>query len=143
MPDAVAPRPSPAELFRTSVARADTAADTRALGTPHPVAGAGPFTAPDAVAQPGQLFFSSDQMAALEHLGELLVPRIGDRPGSKETNAPKFLEFLISKSPQDRQTLYKNGLDQLNSEATRLHRKAFATLNAEEAKPILKPRRIW
>ena len=98
-----------------------------------------PVTAPDAVAQPGQRFFSGDQMAALEHLGELLVPRIGDRPGSKETNAPKFLEFLISKSPQDRQTLYKNGLDHLNREAARGYRKSFATLNAEEAKPILKP----
>lgn len=98
-----------------------------------------PITVPDAVAQPGQHFFSLDQIAALEHLGDILVPRAGDRPGSKETNAPKFLEFLISQSPQDRRTLYKNGLDHLNNEAVRLYRKAFATLNAEEAKPILKP----
>lgn len=97
------------------------------------------LTVPDAVAQPVDHFFSRDQMAALECLGDILVPRIGDRPGSKETNAPKFLEFLISKSPQDRQMLYKNGLEHLNSEANRLHRKAFATLNAEEAAPILKP----
>jgi len=98
-----------------------------------------PVTAPDAVAQPGQHFFSREQMAALERLGEILVPRAGDRPGSKETNAPKFLEFLISQSPQDRQTLYKNGLDHLNSEASRLYRKAFAALSAEEAAPVLKP----
>ena len=98
-----------------------------------------PVTAPDAVAEPGQHFFSRDQMAALEHLGGILVPRSGERPGSMETNAPKFLEFLISASPQDRQMLYKIGLDHLNSEAARLYRKSFVALNAEEAKPILKP----
>ena len=98
-----------------------------------------PLTAPDAVAQAGQHFFSADQSAALEHLGDILVPRSGDRPGSKETNAPKFLEFLISQSPQDRQTLYKNGLDHLNNEASKLYRRSFAAITPGEAKLILKP----
>ncbi|MEP6540549.1 MAG: gluconate 2-dehydrogenase subunit 3 family protein [Bryobacteraceae bacterium] len=98
-----------------------------------------PLTAPDAVAQPAQHFFSRDQMAALENLGGILVPRSGDRPGSKETKAPKFLEFLISQSPLDRQQLYTNGLDRLNSDASRLYNKSFAALSAQEVKPILKP----
>ncbi len=98
-----------------------------------------PVTAPDAVAQPGQHFFSREQMAALERLGEALVPRTGGRPGSKETNAPRFLEFLLSQSPQDRQMLYKSGLDLLNSEASKLYGKPFAALHAGEANPILKP----
>lgn len=97
------------------------------------------LTAPDAVAQPGQHFFSAEQSAALEHLGDILIPRSGDRPGSKETNAPKFLEFLVSQSPQDRQALYRNGLDHLNSEASKLYGKPFAALTAAEAKPIMKP----
>src|SRR6185295_10106065 len=69
------------------------------------------LTSPDAVAQPGQHFFTREQIAALEHLGDILVPKSGDRPGSQESNAPKFLEFLISQSPADRQTLYRSGLD--------------------------------
>lgn len=97
------------------------------------------LTAPDAVAQPGQRFFSREEMAALEHLGDILVPRIGERPGSKETNAPKFLEFLISQSPQDRQALYRTGLEHLNSEASKRYGKSFAALHAGEAKPILQP----
>jgi hypothetical protein len=97
------------------------------------------LTPPDAVAQPGPHFFSPQQRAALEHLGNILVPKMGDRPGSQEANAPKFLEFLISQSPTDRQTLYKNGLDRLNAEAARLYQKPFAATSAEQAKPILKP----
>jgi hypothetical protein len=98
-----------------------------------------PITSPDAVAQPGQHFFTSDQMAALERLGDILVPKTGDRPGSLESNAPKFLEFLISKSPEDRQVLYKNGLDRLNREAAKLYQKPFAAVSPAEAKPLLRP----
>jgi hypothetical protein len=97
------------------------------------------LTPPDAVASPGEHFFTPDQKAALEHLGDILVPRSGDRPGSRESNAPKFLEFLISQSPADRQTLYRSGLDRLNSESARLYHKPFAAISAEQAQPILKP----
>ncbi len=98
-----------------------------------------PTTAPDLVAQPGQHFFTGDQLAALERLGGILVPSSSGRPGSREANSPKFLEFLLSCSPNDRQTLYRNGLDGLNTEARKLHAKAFADLTAEQAGPILKP----
>src|SRR5215217_3728840 len=72
------------------------------------------LTPPDAVAQPEPRFFTPPQRAALEHLGDILMPKVGDRPGSQEANAPRFLEFLLSQSPADRQALYKNGLDHLN-----------------------------
>ncbi len=97
------------------------------------------LTPPDAVAQPGHHFFTGDQRAALERLGEILVPKIGERPGSRETNAPKFLEFLIAESPQDRQTLYRNGLDRLNNDAQRMYQKPFAAISTDQATPILKP----
>src|SRR3954466_14489865 len=84
------------------------------------------LTPPDAVAQPSPQFFSPEQRNALERLGDILVPKVGDRPGSAEAKAPQFLEFLISQSPADRQKLYKQGLDRLNSEAARLYQKPFA-----------------
>jgi len=97
------------------------------------------ITAPDAVGQPDPHFFTPPQRSALEHLGDLLVPKVGDRPGSREANVARFLEFLISKSPSERRTLYTAGLDRLNSEAARLYQKPFAAISAGEAKPILKP----
>src|SRR5437588_13099315 len=97
------------------------------------------LTPPDAVAQPGPHFFSPEQKAALEHLGDILVRKTGDRPGSRESNTPQFLEFLISQSPASRQASYKNGLDRLNSESARLYGKPFAAISVEQAKPILKP----
>jgi hypothetical protein len=98
-----------------------------------------PLTAPDLVAQPGQHFFTPDQFAALERLGDILVPKLADRPGSREANAAKFIEFLISQSPQDRQSLYRDGLDRLNAEARKLHQKPFAEVSPVQAGPILKP----
>lgn len=95
--------------------------------------------APDAVARPNQQFFSKEQMSALKRLGEILVPKVGDRPGSPEANAAEFLDFLISQSPQDRQMLYRNGLDRLNVDAQKMHEKPFAALSPDQAASILKP----
>src|SRR3954452_12371683 len=68
------------------------------------------LTAPDAVAIAAPHFFTADQRRALERLGDLLVPKSGERPGSIEAKAPAFIEFLISQSPADRQKLYRDGL---------------------------------
>jgi hypothetical protein len=94
---------------------------------------------PDVVAQPVHRYFTPDQYAALEHLGTLLVPKTGERPGAAEADAARFLDFLISQSPEERQTLYKAGLDRLNAEAKKRGAAGFAKVDAEQAASILKP----
>jgi hypothetical protein len=98
-----------------------------------------PVTGPEAVATAKPQFFPASQLAALENLGNLLVPKWGERPGSQESAASQFLDFLISHSPEERKLLYTNGLERLNSEARRIHKKTFAALTASEAAAILKP----
>lgn len=89
--------------------------------------------APDVSALPAQRFFTPLQYGALVKLGDLLVPPFGDRPGSTGAGAPLFLDFLLSKSPADRQKLYRDGLDTLN------RGKPFAKTSNEEAGRLLSP----
>jgi hypothetical protein len=84
-------------------------------------------------------FFSDSQFAALRRLSELLMPAAKGNPGALEAGVPEFLDFLISQSPEDRQRLYREGLDRLGAEAQRLRKKAFSELSAEEADTVLAP----
>lgn len=93
----------------------------------------------DAVADGTPLYFSPPEFAALEKLAELIAPPAGNLPGANQANAASFLDFLISQSPADRQALYCDGLDRLQSEARRRYGAAFEKLEAEQAAAILAP----
>jgi Gluconate 2-dehydrogenase subunit 3 len=94
---------------------------------------------PDAVASGETKFFSREQMATLRQLCELMMPPLKGYPGAMDAGAPEFLDFLISVSPQDRQRMYKSGLDRLDREARQKFGVAFAAVSAEQADALLKP----
>lgn len=97
------------------------------------------LAAADAVGRPVTRFFTPDQFAALRKLGELFAPSFEGRPGAAEADAAEFLDFYISQSAAEIQTLYRNGLDRLNSEARSSQSKPFAEITSAEAAAILKP----
>jgi hypothetical protein len=100
----------------------------------------------DAAAQTTQHYFKAEQFAALEKLGDVLVPPLQGKPGARQAGAPVFLDFLISESPAERQQLYGHGLDGLNAAARKHFAKPFGELDAEQAGTILKPllvARFW
>ena len=100
----------------------------------------------DTTAEGRQLYFSAPQYAALERLGQIMVPAINGKPGASEAGAPLFLDFLISQSPADMQHLYRAGLDGLNANAYKQYRKHFADLDDAQAAAVLKPLmvvRLW
>src|SRR6266542_4944873 len=70
--------------------------------------------APDYVASGVRRFFDADGLSALRRLGEILVPARQNAPGAMEAEAAEFLDFLISQSPADRQSLYRDGTARLN-----------------------------
>jgi hypothetical protein len=99
---------------------------------------------PDAAAAPVARFFDADQFAALIRLCEILVPAVGDLPGAKDAHTAEFLDFLISESPEDRQSLYRAGLDRLNSDARKRFQKTFAGLDSDQADRLLESlRQPW
>jgi hypothetical protein len=100
----------------------------------------------DLAAETTQHFFDAEQFAALQKLGSVLVPPLKGNPGALDAHVPEFLDFLISVSPADRQTLYRNGLDGLNGQAKKKFDKTFSDLETAQADAILRPLlvvRLW
>ncbi len=65
---------------------------------------------PETVAETTLKFFSPAEFAALEKLASQIIPSVGGRAGAIEAGAPRFLDFLLSKSlPKDQQA-YRAGL---------------------------------
>lgn len=99
---------------------------------------------PDVGADPVPRFFTPAQFEALRHLSDILMPAGDGRPGAIEARAPEFLDFLISDSPEDRQRMYRDGLDALNVESSRRFHKDFAATASDEAAVVLAPlNRPW
>lgn len=90
------------------------------------------LSSPDAVAEGSLRFFSASEFQSLQALAKTLVPAANGRPGAIEAEVPQFLDFLLSQSPADRQSLYRQGLSALASHS-------FANLNPAELSKILAP----
>ncbi len=93
----------------------------------------------DLTSEPAPRYFTEAQFATLQKLGALLMPPLKNNPGALEAKAPEFLDFLISVSPGDRQTLYRSGLDMLEQQASQNFQKPFAELDIKQADTILRP----
>ena len=94
-------------------------------------------TGPDQAAEGMPGFFSAPQFAALKRLSSLLMPKTDKAPGALEADAPGFLDFLIGKSPADRQELYRTGLDLLNKHASAKYKMPFGDLDDAQAAAII------
>jgi Gluconate 2-dehydrogenase subunit 3 len=97
------------------------------------------LTQVDLTAETAPHFFSEEQFATLQALGKVMVPPLKGNPGALDAHAPEFLDFLISESPADRQTLYRKGLDGLNGQSKDKFQKPFSALSATEADAVLRP----
>lgn len=94
--------------------------------------------------QPVPLFFATAQMAALRRLSEIIMPVTGNTPGAKEAGAAEFLDFLVGESPVSVRSLYRAGLDALNTRATGKYGRGFAALDNTQADTLLSPlREAW
>ena len=98
-----------------------------------------PLVESNDVAAGGRKFFTAAQFGTLKKLGAVLVPPVKGNIGASDCDAPEFLDFLISVSPADRQTLYRNGLNSLEAAARKQFTKAFTDLDGKQADAILKP----
>ena len=106
--------------------------------TPNPVTNEPPklaTVAAESTATPTPQFFSTTQFQILRHLAALLMPK------SDEAQTPEFLDFLISHSPPQRQSLYRTGLEALDSAAHSRFTRPFAGLNESDAAELLTPLR--
>lgn len=98
----------------------------------------------DSAAETVEQYFTESQFHALERLCDIIAPAVSGMPGALAAGMPAFLDFLISQSPGDVQTRYRNGLDALNQEAQSRYKTDFKGTTASQADEILEPlRRPW
>src|SRR6202021_1081395 len=95
---------------------------------------------PDAVAHTKSYFFTRQQLPTLRQLCEVLMPPLKGAPGAIDAGAPEFLDFLISVSPADRQKLYVDGLNRLDTDARQQFGIPFAAVNPRPADALVRPR---
>jgi hypothetical protein len=93
----------------------------------------------DLTAETRPTFFTDEQLATLAALGRIMMPPLKNNPGAIDAKAPEFLDFLIRVSPEDRQALYRDGLDALNRQSRQRFSKGFMDLNATDAGALLRP----
>ena len=117
---AVPPKPSPAAVEEIPVIEA-TIADSAGVTVPS--------------------FFSHAQLETLRRISDLIVPASNDLPGALAAHAPEFLDFLVCESSEERQTLYREGLDDLNARAGQQFAQPFAKLSSTQADVLLAPLR--
>jgi hypothetical protein len=90
-------------------------------------------TVGDAAADYAPKFFTPAQYGALSRVSVALAP------AALDANTPQFLDFLLSQSPVERQRLYREGLDRLNSRARGSYGKAVADLDDTQVSVLLSP----
>jgi Gluconate 2-dehydrogenase subunit 3 len=100
-----------------------------------------PVVVADEVAATVSTTFNPGQFAALERLGEIIVPAWEGRPGATGAGAAEFLDFLIGCSPKDRVDLYCKGLDALNGQSVQRFGAPFAAISIDQAQALLSPLR--
>ncbi len=101
-------------------------------------------TVAEGLAQSTPRFFTRLQMDTLVRLSDLLLPRIGEKPGAIDAQTPQFLDFLIGVSSESRKKVYTSGLNRLDLESQGKFRKPFAQLDNEQATALVKPwLRTW
>jgi hypothetical protein len=103
-------------------------------------------TEADLTAGPAPHYFTGTQLATLRKLGAVLMPPLKNNPGALDAQAPEFIDFLISVSPEPRQKSYQFGLDQLETRAKSKFGKSFCNLDDSQAGHLLRPlmvARFW
>ncbi len=100
-----------------------------------------PVAVADEIAATVTTTFNPGQLAALERLGEIIVPTWESRPGATGAGAAQFLDFLIGCSPNARVELYCKGLDTLNAQSVERFGAPFAAIPIEKAEMLLVPLR--
>lgn len=103
-----------------------------------------PALVPDGFAETTTFFFNERQMATLRQLCEILLPPLGKYPGTLDAGTPKFLDFLISVSPPERQRMYVDGLTWLDQEAHGKFGVPFDAVDEQQADALIRPwLRTW
>jgi hypothetical protein len=97
------------------------------------------LTNPNQVADGVLKFFTPAEFASFRMLGNQIMPAAEAEPSALDAKAPEFLDFLLSESPTEIQTLYRNGVRELEKRSVQRHKQSFAKLQPAGIADVLSP----
>jgi hypothetical protein len=59
-------------------------------------------------------FFNAQQLALVATISELIIPTDAHSPGAKAAGVPAFIDLMVSESPEETKTLWRDGLAGIN-----------------------------
>lgn len=84
-------------------------------------------------------FFTPAEFQTFRRFGDLMMPEVESEPGASTARAPEFLDFLLSQSPAEIQSLYRSGVRELDRKSMTRYKQPFVKLKDEEAALVVAP----
>jgi hypothetical protein len=107
--------------------------DKTALAQEHVHRGAPPETKPEK-----SRFFTADELATITIICDLVIPTDERSPGAKEARVPEFIDLMVSESPEETKTAWREGLKAIDEKCQRDCSTKFRSATPEQQIALLK-----
>jgi gluconate 2-dehydrogenase gamma chain len=98
----------------------------------------GPNLGAPAEAQEDLRFFTAQEMATITIISDLIIPTDEHSPGAKEAGVPDFIDLMVSESPNETKSLWRDGLAAVDNLSDKKFATAFSVASAEQQVSLLK-----
>jgi hypothetical protein len=82
-------------------------------------------------------FFSAQQMATVATLSEQIIPTDDHSPGAIAAEVPAFIDLMVSESPEETKTLWRDGLAAVDKLSQEKFSAAFTKATTEQQVALL------
>ena len=82
-------------------------------------------------------FFNAAEVATIATIAELIIPADEHSPGAKEAEVPAFIDLMVSESPLETKTLWRDGLASVDKLSQRKFSKNFNDASPDDQIKLL------
>lgn len=82
-------------------------------------------------------YFTPQEMMLITIISDLIIPTDEHSPGAREAEVASFIDLMISESPRENKTFWREGLNTLNKLSLQRNRKEFASSTPEQQIALL------
>jgi hypothetical protein len=83
-------------------------------------------------------FFTAPEIATITVISDLIIPTDEHSPGAKDAGVPGFIDLMVSESPNETKTLWREGLAAVNRLCEKKYAVTFTGASAEQQVSLLK-----
>lgn len=82
-------------------------------------------------------FFNAQQMALITTMSDIIIPTDDHSPGAKAAEVPAFIDLMVSESPEETKTLWRDGLAAVDKMSQSKFSKDFNGASPEQQVSLL------